>query len=143
MKSFMAKSGSHVREWVLVDATDKVLGRMAAEIAQVLMGKHKPTYTPGVDAGDFVVVTNAAKVRVTGRKAEQKVYRYHTGWIGGLKEITFRRMMDENPERVIELAVRRMLPKNKLGRHLYSKLKVYAGAEHPHAAQFPKSGQVS
>jgi large subunit ribosomal protein L13 len=142
MKSFRAKSAELDRTWHHVDATDRVLGRMAASIAMVLMGKHKPTFTPGVDTGDFVVVTNAAKLRLSGKKPETKVYRHHTGWIGGLKEVSFRQVMERSPERAIELAVRRMLPKNKLGRRMLSKLKVYAGEEHPHTAQRPQSSDV-
>ncbi|MEE9391114.1 MAG: 50S ribosomal protein L13 [Planctomycetota bacterium] len=137
MKSFVAKSAETDREWHHVDATDQILGRLAVRVAQVLMGKHRPTYTPGVDTGDFVVITNAENIRVTGRKAEQKVYRHHTQWIGGLKEISYRTMMERHPERIIELAVRRMLPKTKLGRKMLSKLKVYAGPDHPHTAQNP------
>ncbi|MCB9831926.1 MAG: 50S ribosomal protein L13 [Planctomycetes bacterium] len=138
MKTFMAKESEFQREWHLVDASQLPVGRLAARIAQILMGKHKPTYTPHVDTGDYVVVTNAKESVLTGRKAEQRVYRHHTGYIGGLKEISHRRMMEEHPERVIRLAVRRMLPKSTLGRHMLSKLKIYEGAEHPHAAQQPK-----
>lgn len=142
MKSFMAKSAELDRTWHHVDASDRVVGRLASNIAMVLMGKHKPTYTPGVDTGDFVVVTNAAKLRFTGKKSETKVYRYHTGWIGGLKEVSLRQMMERSPERVLELAVRRMMPKNKLGRRMMSKLKVYAGEEHPHTAQRPETSDA-
>ena len=138
MTTFMAKAATHKAEWHIVDATDKVLGRMAVRIAQTLMGKHKPTYTPHFDAGDFVVVTNAAKVRVTGRKAEMKVYRHHTQWVGNLKETSYRDMLATRPERIVWYAVRRMLPKTKLGEHMMSKLKIYAGADHRHAAQNPK-----
>ncbi|HGY92275.1 MAG TPA: 50S ribosomal protein L13 [Planctomycetes bacterium] len=139
MKSFLAKPAEVERAWHLVDASQVSLGRMASRIALILQGKHKPSYTPGVDTGDFVVVTNAAKLVVTGRKAQQKVYRYHTGWVGGLKEVPFERMLERHPERIIQLAVRRMLPKTVLGKQMLSKLKVYAGAEHPHQAQDPKA----
>ncbi len=139
MKSFLAEPAEVERAWHLVDASQVSLGRMASRIALILQGKHKPSYTPGVDTGDFVVVTNAAKLVVTGRKAQQKVYRYHTGWVGGLKEVPFERMLERHPERIIQLAVRRMLPKTVLGKQMLSKLKVYAGAEHPHQAQDPKA----
>ncbi len=138
MKSFLAKPADVERAWHLVDASQVSLGRMASRIALILQGKHKPNYTPGVDTGDFVVVTHAAKLVVTGRKAQQKVYRYHTGWVGGLKEIPFERMLERHPERIVQLAVRRMMPKTVLGKQMMSKLKVYAGAEHPHQAQDPK-----
>ncbi len=139
MKSFLAKPADVERAWHLVDASQVSLGRMASRIALILQGKHKPSYTPGVDTGDFVVVNNAAKLVVTGRKAQQKVYRYHTGWVGGLKEVPFERMLERHPERIIQLAVRRMMPKTVLGKQMMSKLKVYAGAEHPHQAQNPKA----
>ncbi len=138
MKTFMAKESEIEREWHLVDASQAPVGRIAARIARILMGKHKPTYTPHADTGDYVVVTNAANSVLTGRKAEQRVHRYHTGHVGGLKEISHRRMIEEHPDRVIRLAVRRMLPKTPLGRRMYAKLKVYAGSEHPHTAQQPK-----
>ena len=126
-------------EWVHVSARGQVLGRFAAEIARILMGKHKPTYTPHVDTGDFVVVTDAESIVVTGRKAESKVYRHHTGWIGHLVERPFLELQERHPEEIIELAVRRMLPKTRLGRRMFSKLKVYRGSEHPHGAQQPKT----
>lgn len=138
MKTFMAKSAELEREWHLVDASQQNLGRLAVNLARVLQGKHKPTYTPGVDTGDFVVVTNASNVRLTGKKAQTKVYRHHTQWVGGLKEIPFRRMAERYPERIVQLAVRRMLPKNVLGAQMLSKLKVYPGDEHPHTAQNPQ-----
>ena len=138
MKTFLAKESELEREWLLVDASQASLGRLAARIAQILMGKHKPTYTPSVDTGDFVVVLNAKKVVLTGKKAETKVYRHHTQWIGGLKEISFKRMIEEHPERVVQLAVRRMLPKTTLGAQMLKKLKVYPGTDHPHGAQQPK-----
>jgi len=139
MKSYVAKPLELEREWHLVDASQKSLGRLASRIALVLMGKHKPTYTPGADCGDYVIVTNAERLVVTGRKADQKVYRYHTGWVGGLKEIPFKRMLDRHPDRIIRLAVRRMLPKTILGATQLSKLKIYTGTEHPHDAQQPKA----
>jgi large subunit ribosomal protein L13 len=128
------------QRWYVVDATDQVLGRLATRLASVLRGKHKPIYTPHVDTGDFVVVVNAEKVRLTGRKLEQKVYHRHTGWPGGLKTTNAAKLLGgAHPERVLEAAVRGMLPKNHLGRKMFSKLKVYAGAEHPHAAQKPEA----
>lgn len=137
-KTFSAKPAEVKRDWYLVDATDKTLGRLASEIALRLRGKHKPTYTPHVDTGDYIVVVNAEKVRVTGRKATDKVYYHHTGYPGGLKSITFDKLIDKAPERVLEIAVKGMLPKNSLGRSMFSKLKVYAGPEHVHAAQQPQ-----
>lgn len=137
--TYMAKASDQAqREWLHVDATDKVLGRLAAELAQILMGKHKPTYTPHIDMGDFVVVTNVEKIRVTGRKALTKTYPYYTGYRGGLKEQTYAELMEKDPAQVLRLAVRRMLPKSKLGVAQLSKLKAYAGADHPHASQQPK-----
>jgi large subunit ribosomal protein L13 len=125
-------------EWYMVDATGMTLGRLATQIATVLKGKHKPIYTPSMDCGDFVVVINADKVRVTGRKLDQKIYYHYSGYPGGLKEVLLRDQMSQHPDRVLQAAVRGMLPHNKLGRQLIKKLKVYAGAEHPHAAQQPK-----
>lgn len=124
--------------WWLVDADGEILGRLAARIATILMGKHKPVYTPHVDTGDFVVVVNAARIRVTGRKMQQKIYRKYSGYLGGLKERTLAQMLQANPANVIRLAVRRMLPKNRLGRGALEKLKVYPGPEHPHQAQKPQ-----
>lgn len=124
--------------WYLVDASQEVLGRMAVRIAMILQGKHKPTYTPHADVGDFVVVVNARDVRVTGRKAQDKVYRHHTGYPGGLVEQSYQRMRERHPEEIIRLAVRRMLPKTTMGRHMMRKLKVYASKEHPHHAQKPE-----
>jgi large subunit ribosomal protein L13 len=138
LKTYHAKPGEVEREWLLVDATDMVLGRLASEIAQILKGKRKPTYTPHVDTGDFVVVINAEKIRLTGNKAEQKNYYSHSGYPGGLKTVSFRRMLEKHPTRIIEKAVKGMLPKNSLGRAMNKKLKVYAGAEHPHQAQNPR-----
>lgn len=125
-------------KWYQVDASQEVLGRMAAQIARILMGKHKPTYTPHADQGDFVVVTNAKGVQVTGTKAETKVYRHHTQHPGGLVEEPFARLRERHPDRIIRLAVRRMLPKTTLGRHMLKKLKIYPGSDHPHHAQKPE-----
>lgn len=138
MKTFSAKAAEISREWYLVDAEGKTLGRIASEIAHRLRGKHKPEYTPHVDTGDFVVVVNAAKVTVTGNKAKNKIYHSHTGYPGGLKSISFEKLIDKAPERTIESAVKGMLPRNPLGRAMFRKLKVYAGAEHPHASQQPQ-----
>jgi len=138
VKTYHAKPGEVEREWLLIDATDLVLGRLSTEIAQILKGKRKPQYTPHVDTGDFVIVINAEKIRLTGNKAESKIYYSHSGYIGGLKEVTFARMLEKHPERIIEKAVKGMLPKNTLGRAMNRKLKVYAGPNHPHAAQKPR-----
>jgi large subunit ribosomal protein L13 len=138
VSTYYAKKGEVPREWVLIDATDRVLGRVASEAAQILRGKRKPQYTPHVDTGDFVVIINAEKVKVTGAKAADKVYYRHSGYPGGLKEETFAEAMVKHPERVIERAVRGMLPKNTLGRAMGKKLKVYAGPDHPHKAQNPR-----
>ncbi len=138
MKSFMAKKEQIEHKWVLVDAQDAILGRMAAKIAPILMGKHKPTYTPHVDTGDYVVVINAEKIKVTGKKADAKQYDYYTYYPGGHKYVSFADMMAKKPEKVIELAVRRMLPKNKLGKAMLRKLKVYRGPQHDHQAQKPE-----
>ena len=138
MKTFSAKPQSVERDWYVVDATDKTLGRLATEIARRLRGKHKPEYTPHVDTGDYIVVVNAEKVTVTGNKAQAKTYYRHTGYPGGLRSMNFEKMISHAPERVIESAVKGMLPKGPLGRAMYSKLKVYAGTEHPHAAQQPQ-----
>ncbi|HFB64410.1 MAG TPA: 50S ribosomal protein L13 [Aeromonadales bacterium] len=137
MKTFSAKPAEVTRDWFVVDAAGKTLGRMATEIALRLRGKHKPEYTPHVDTGDYIVVINAEKVVVTGKKTTDKIYRSYTGYIGGLKEISFDKLQQRAPERIIELAVKGMLPKNPLGRAMYRKLKVYAGPEHQHAAQQP------
>ena len=138
MKTYYAKPNEVEREWVLIDAKDQVLGRVAAKAAYILKGKHKPTYTPHVDTGDFVIIINADKVRVTGQKALKKEYFHHTNHPGGLKSETFAEAMQKHPERVIEHAVKGMLPKTTLGRAQGLKLKVYAGPEHPHAAQQPR-----
>ena len=134
----MLKKEEVQREWYVVDATGKTLGRLASEIAKILIGKHKPTYTPHVDNGDFVVVINADKIHVTGKKLDKKVYYKHTGYMGHLKETTLREMLQKKPEEVIRLAVRGMLPKNKLRDRRMKRLKVYAAPEHPHSAQNPK-----
>jgi large subunit ribosomal protein L13 len=139
VKTYYAKAGEIEREWLLIDATDQVLGRVASAAAQILKGKHKPQYTPHVDTGDFVVIVNADKIKVTGAKATSKVYYSHSGYPGGLKEEPFSRAMERHPERVIERAVKGMLPKNTLGRAQGRKLKVYAGATHPHQAQNPRA----
>jgi large subunit ribosomal protein L13 len=138
VSTYYAKVGEVAREWVLIDATDQVLGRVASEAAQILKGKRKPQYTPHVDTGDFVVIVNADKIKVTGAKAATKVYYRHSGYPGGLKEETFAKAMERHPERVIEHAVKGMLPKNTLGRAMGKKLKVYAGPDHPHKAQNPR-----
>ncbi len=138
MRTWTYRPGSIKREWYVVDARDVVLGRLAARVAAVLRGKHRPQFTPHADCGDHVIVVNADKVRVTGRKETQKVYYRHSGRPGGLKSITLQKQRQKHPERIIEAAVRGMLPKNALGRQMFRKLKVYAGADHPHAAQQPK-----
>ena len=137
-KSFMAKANEVERKWYVIDAEGKVLGRLASEIASVLRGKRKPIFTPHVDCGDFVIVINADKVVLTGDKLNQKIHAYHTGYPGGRKEVVYAEMMEKRPEKVIELAVKGMLPKSRLGRQMIKKLKVYAGPEHPHAAQSPE-----
>ena len=138
MSTYVAKPADIQRKWYVVDADGQTLGRLASEVAKVLRGKNKPQYTPFLDTGDYVIVVNAAKVVLTGNKLDQKFYRYHTGYPGGLKEIKYRNMMQNKPERVFELAVRGMLPKNALGRAMYKKLKVYAGPDHEQAAQQPQ-----
>ncbi|HID33839.1 MAG TPA: 50S ribosomal protein L13 [Anaerolineae bacterium] len=137
-KTYSAKPEEIERTWYVVDAEGKTLGRLAAEIAKILRGKHKPIYTPHVDTGDYVIVVNADKVRVTGNRLDQKIYYRHSGYIGGLKAVPLRRMLETHPERVIEHAVKGMLPKNRLGRKMYKKLKVYALPDHPHQAQKPQ-----
>jgi len=139
VKTYYAKPGEVEREWLLIDATDVTLGRLAAAVATILRGKHKPQYTPHVDTGDFVIVTNASKIKVTGTKAESKTYYRHSGYVGGLKSETFAEAMAKHPERVVERAVQGMLPKNTLGHKQALKLKVYAGPDHPHAAQNPRT----
>ncbi len=139
MKTFMAQKGQDLRRWFVVDAQGKILGRLASRIAVVLRGKNKPVFTPHADAGDFVVVVNAAQVQLTGKKLDDKKYYRHSGYMGGLKEISARHLMKKKPEEVLRHAVRGMLPKNSLGRSLLKKLKIYAGGEHPHQAQQPVS----
>lgn len=142
MKTFSAKAETVKRDWLIVDATDKTLGRLATEVARRLRGKHKAEYTPHVDTGDYIVVINAEKVRVTGNKATDKVYYHHTGYIGNMKSITFDKMMARTPTRAIEIAVKGMMPKNPLGRAMFRKLKVYAGPDHKHTAQQPKALEI-
>jgi large subunit ribosomal protein L13 len=142
MRTFTPKADDIQHNWWLVDATDKPLGRLATEVARLLRGKHKPIFTPHLDTGDHVVVINAGKVRLTGRKADQKTYFRHSGYMGGERHIPYRRMLETHPERIIELAVKGMLPKNNLGRTIRKKLKVYGGAEHPHQGQRPEPLEV-
>ena len=142
-RTFMLRKEDVTREWYHVNAENEILGRMATGIAMILMGKNKPIYTPHVDGGDFVVVTNASKVQVTGRKAEQKLYHRHTGYLGGLRSETFNRLIARKPEEVIRLAVRRMLPKNSLGRKMLKKLKVHRGPKHCNEAQRPKDIRIT
>ncbi|SRR5574344_410918 len=137
MKTYMAKPETVERKWYVVDATDMVLGRLASQVAAVLRGKNKPTFTPNVDTGDHVIIINCAKVRLTGKKLEQKYYRYHTGYVSGLKEVQYKKIMAEKPEFAVFNAVKGMLPKNILGRQMLTKLKVYAGSEHNQQAQKP------
>jgi large subunit ribosomal protein L13 len=138
MKTFSAKAEEVQRDWFLVDAEEKTLGRLASEIAHRLRGKHKAEYTPHVDTGDYIVVINAEKIRVTGAKTTDKIYHRHTGYPGGLKSMSFEKLIDKAPERVLQGAVKGMLPRNPLGRAMFKKLKVYAGGDHPHAAQQPQ-----
>lgn len=139
MKTFMASPATIDRKWYVVDAANMTLGRLASEVAKVLRGKNKAIFTPHMDTGDFVIVVNADKVKVTGRKLDQKIYYRHSDYVGGMKETTLKEMMQKHPERVVEHAVKGMLPKGPLGRQMYTKLHVYAGAEHPHAAQKPET----
>jgi large subunit ribosomal protein L13 len=138
VKTYMAKPAEVDRKWFIIDASGQKLGRLASEIASILRGKHKPTYTPHVDSGDYIIVINADKVQLTGKKLQQKKYRYHTGYPGGLKEIDYQTMLRKRPEKVIEIAVKGMLPHNRLGRKMFKKLKVYRGDQHPHQAQRPE-----
>lgn len=142
MKTFSAKAHEVKRDWYVIDASNKVLGRVATEIARRLRGKHKAEYTPHVDTGDYIVVINAEKITVTGRKFKDKVYYRHSGFPGGIKSISFDKLQKQHPVRIIELAVKGMLPKNVLGREMYRKLKVYAGDQHPHTAQQPKKLEI-
>jgi large subunit ribosomal protein L13 len=138
MKTGFAKKENVERKWNVIDAKDQVLGRLAAEIARRLRGKHKPTYTPHIDTGDYIIVVNADKIRLTGNKLDKKIYYRHTGYPGGLKSITANKLLQRKPERVLEHAVKGMLPKNRLGRRMYKKMKVYIGPDHPHEAQQPE-----
>ena len=138
MKTFIAKPAEVKRDWFVLDATDQVLGRLATEVARRLRGKHKPEYTPHVDTGDYIVVVNAEKIKVTGAKTTDKMYYRHSGYPGGIKETSFEKMIDKAPAKVIEIAVKGMLPRGPLGRQMFRKLKVYAGAEHKHTAQQPQ-----
>lgn len=142
MKTFVAKPAEVKRDWFVIDAEGQTLGRLATEVAVRLRGKHKAEYTPNVDTGDYIVIVNAEKVAVTGRKSKQKMYHRHTGYPGGLKSMSFEKLIDHKPERVIELAVKGMIPRNPLGRAMLKKLKVYAGVDHPHAAQQPKELKI-
>ena len=139
MKSFMASPSTIEREWYVVDATGHTLGRLASEVASVLRGKNKPIFTPHMDCGDYVIIVNADKIKVSGKKLDQKIYYHHSDYVGGMKETTLREMLAKKPEKVVELAVKGMLPKGPLGREMFTKLHVYAGAEHPHAAQQPEA----
>ena len=143
MRTFSPKAGDVQRQWHVIDANDVVLGRLATHVAQLLRGKHKPIFAPHVDTGDFVIVVNASKVALTGNKRETKVAYRHSGYPGGLKRVGYNELLETRPERAVELAVRGMLPKNKLGRQLLSKLKVYAGPEHPHSAQKPTPFEIT
>ena len=139
MKSFVASPSTIERKWYVVDASQYTLGRLSSQVAAVLRGKHKPTYTPNIDTGDYVIVINADKIKVTGKKMDQKIYYSHSDYVGGMKETTLKEMMAKKPERVIELAVKGMLPKGPLGREIYTKLHVYVGPDHKHAAQKPEA----
>jgi large subunit ribosomal protein L13 len=139
MKTFIAKKEEAERNWVLIDAADKVVGKVAVEIASILRGKTKPVFTPHVDTGDFVIVINAEKVQLTGNKLEQKTYYHHSGYMGGIKAATAKSLMAKNPEEILKHAVKGMLPKNSLGKSMFKKLKVYTGSDHPHEAQMPKA----
>ena len=139
MKTFMASPATIDRKWYVVDAEGKTLGRLASEVAKVLRGKNKPIFTPHIDTGDYVIVVNAEKIKVTGKKLDQKVYYRHSGYVGGIKETTLKEMLNKHPERVIEFAVKGMLPKGPLGRQMYTKLFVYAGPDHKHEAQKPEA----
>ncbi len=137
-RSYMAKGEEVKRKWYVIDATDKHLGRLAVQVARILMGKDKPTYTPHVDTGDFVVIVNAEKIGLTGKKLDQETFKHHTGYMGGLRSETYKEVLERKPEHLIERVIKGMLPKTKLGRDMYRKLKVYAGPEHPHTAQQPE-----
>ena len=139
MNSFMANPAKVERKWYVVDATGYTLGRLASEVAKVLRGKNKPVFTPHIDTGDYVVIVNAEKIKVTGKKMDQKIYYHHSEYVGGMKETTLKEMLAKKPEKVVELAVKGILPKGPLGREMFTKLHVYAGSEHPHAAQKPET----
>ncbi len=141
-KTYLAKVGEIEQKWYVIDATGKPVGRLAVDVAKILMGKNKPTYTPHVDTGDYVIVVNAEKVELTGNKLEDKLYRRHSGYLGNLKEIKAKDMRSDHPERLIEITVKGMIPKTVLGRHMLKKLKVYRGPEHPHAAQKPQQLEI-
>lgn len=141
-KTYVVKEADIQRKWILVDATGQTLGRLASKVAQVLKGKHKPTYSPHLDGGDYVVVVNADKIEVTGRKLDQKMYYRHTGYPGGIREINLRGLLARHPTQALKFAVRGMLPKNRLGRRMLKKLKIYAGSEHPHQAQKPEAVEL-
>ena len=143
MKTFVAKPKEVTRKWFVVDAAGKPLGRLASEVAKILRGKHKPEYTPFVDTGDYVIILNAEKVILTGKKLEQKIYRHHSNWIGGMKEVKYRIFMQERPEKAVEIAVKGMLPHNSLGRAMFKKLKVYKGNKHEHQAQNPENLELN
>jgi large subunit ribosomal protein L13 len=138
VKTYHQKASEVQRDWLLIDADGKVLGRLATQIATLLRGKHKPTFTPSMDGGDHVIVVNVEKIKIMGKKADQKIYYRHTGYPGGLKEVPYRMMLAKHPDRILRSAVKGMLPKNRMGRHLLGKLRLYAGPNHPHAAQQPK-----
>lgn len=138
MKSYVAKPSDIEHKWYVIDATDKVLGRLATEVATILRGKHKPMYTPTIDTGDYVIIINAEKIRLTGNKMQTKEYVYHTGYSGGQRRVTYDKLMEKHPTKAVELAVKGMIPHNRLGRQMYKKLKVYAGPDHGHEAQQPE-----
>lgn len=142
MKSYIAKAESVERKWYVIDAADQALGRLSSEVAAILRGKHKPIFTPHVDTGDFVIIVNADKIKLTGNKLKQKMYRHHTGYVGHLKEMDYATLLAKKPERAIEHAVKGMLPHNTLGRQMYKKLKVYSGPDHPHQAQQPEAYEL-
>lgn len=142
MKSYMAKTNELEKKWYVIDAEGKVLGRLATEVSMILMGKNKPTYTPHIDTGDFVIIINADKIKLTGNKINQLNHTYHTGHPGGLKQIPYNRLIETKPEKIIELAVKGMLPKNKIGKHMIKKMKTYSGTEHNHAAQMPEVYEI-
>ncbi|MCQ2534806.1 MAG: 50S ribosomal protein L13 [Clostridia bacterium] len=142
MKTYVATPATVDRKWLVIDASGKTLGRLATEVAMLLRGKHKPTFTPFVDTGDYVIVINASKMVLTGKKLEQKMYRYHSGYAGGLKETSYKNLMNNNPEKALEIAVKGMLPKNSLGRQMFRKLHVFAGAEHNMQAQKPEAYEI-